>query len=472
MAIFNGADASDLRAILKSYYKDDVPNLLGRESPLLQKMKTSYVEGKEVSYPAIYSAGGAVAADGTVAEALANEGNFKAQEWKVEPGQLFSVIKFDAKEVLASKTKKGAYMKLAGAKVYAQTVRFRKALASSLYSRGYGELAVLGNDYAFVASTPIDITVPSNVIQAVQVGSAIVVKTAVESATEQTVLKVTKMSASNKKLTVIPSTTYTCNATDVICFKGAMDSAGNPMFPKGLAEWIPTIGARNGADWENYIAVPSNGINRSTYVEALAGSFVDGSAKATILETIQELIMNLRNQGSKADMIVMNPIDRMKFEKEIDAANRIFTKADTKAARSVSAGLKDISVAFQTSYVDTIIDDPFLSEGLVYCLDSDYVEYWTLSNLDTPKNTGKDADAADNIDDPMSYDSKGEDVDSSYKLLVDNYLSVVPGGMGANGETTRVTVNLFGTIGIMNTAVNGAALLPGAVAANIVQCCK
>ena len=34
-------------------------------------------------------------------------------------------------------------MKLAGAKVYAQTVRFRKALASSLYSRGYGELAVL-----------------------------------------------------------------------------------------------------------------------------------------------------------------------------------------------------------------------------------------------------------------------------------------------------------------------------------------
>ena len=81
--MFNGADASDLRAILKSYYKDDVPNLLGRESPLLQKMRTSYVEGKEVSYPAIYSAGGAVAADGTVAEALANEGNFKAQEWKV-----------------------------------------------------------------------------------------------------------------------------------------------------------------------------------------------------------------------------------------------------------------------------------------------------------------------------------------------------------------------------------------------------
>ena len=32
--MFNGADASDLRAILKSYYKDDVPNLLGRESPL------------------------------------------------------------------------------------------------------------------------------------------------------------------------------------------------------------------------------------------------------------------------------------------------------------------------------------------------------------------------------------------------------------------------------------------------------
>lgn len=472
MAMFNGADASDLRAILKSYYKDDVPNLLGRESPLLQKMRTSYVEGKEVSYPAIYSAGGAVAADGTVAEALANEGNFKAQEWKVEPGQLFSVIKFDSKEVLASKTKKGAYMKLAGAKVYAQTVRFRKALASSLYSRGYGELAVLGDAYSFVSSQPIAIKVPSNVIQAVQVGSAIVVKNHVSDATEQVVLKVTKMSASTKTLTVVPAGTYTSVATDVICFKGAMDSAGNPMFPRGLAEWIPTIGAREGSDWESYIAVPCNGINRSTYVEALAGSFVNGSAKSTILETIQELILTLRNQGSKADMVVMNPIDRMKFEKEIDAANRIFTKADTKAARSVSVGLSDISVAFQTSIVDTIIDDPFLSEGLVYILDSDYIEFWTLSNLDTPKNTGKDADAPDNIEDPMTLASKTEDTDSSYKLLIDNYLSVVPGGMGTNGETTRVTVNLFGTIGVMNTAVIGACLLPGYDAAKIVQCVK
>lgn len=470
--MFNGADASDLRAILKSYYKDDVPNLLGRESPLLQKMRTSYVEGKEVSYPAIYSAGGAVAADATVAEALANEGNFKAQEWKVQNGQLFSVIKFDAKEVLASKTKRGAYMKLAGAKVYAQTVRFRKALASSLYSRGYGELAVIGDDYAFVASTPIEIKVPSNVIQAVQVGSAIVVKTAVADATEQTVLKVTKMSASTKTLTVVPTTTYTCNATDVICFKGAMDGAGNPLFPVGLAAWIPTIGARQGADWENYISVPFNGINRSSYVEALAGSFVDGSAKATITETIQELIMTLRNQESKADMIVMNPVDRMKFEKEIDAANRIFTKADTKAARSASVGLKDISVSFQTSFLDTVIDDPFLSEGLVYILDNDYIEYWTMSNLDTPKDTGKDENAPDNTDDPMSYDSKAEDTDSTYKLLVDNYLSVVPGGLGTNGETTRVTLNLFGTVGVMNTAVLGAAILPGYDASKIVQFVK
>lgn len=470
--MFNGNDASDLRAILKAYYKDEIPNLLGRESPLLQKMKTSYVEGKEVSYPAIYSAGGAVSGDATVAEALANEGNFKASEWKVEPGQLFSVIKFDAKEVLASKTKRGAYMKLAGTKVYAQTVRFRKALASSLYSRGYGEISIIGDDYAFVASQPIEIKVPSNVIQTVQVGSAIVVKTAVADATEQTVLKVTKMSASNKSLTVVPSTTYTCNATDVICFKGAMDGAGNPLFPVGLAAWIPAIGARQGADWENYISVPFNGINRSAYVEALAGSFVDGSAKATITETIQELIMNLRNQGSAADMIVMNPVDRLKFEKEIDAANRIFTKADTKAARSASVGLKDISVSFQTSFLDTVIDDPFLSEGLVYILDNKYVEFWTMSNLDTPKNTGKDEDAPDNMSDPMSFESKAEDTDSTYKLLVDNYLSVTPGGLSRDGESTRVTLNLFGTIGVSNTAVLGCALLPGADPTKIVQCSK
>ena len=58
------------------------------------------------------------------------------------------------------------------------------------------------------------------------------------------------MSASTKTLTVVPAGTYSSEATDVICFKGAMDSAGNPMFPRGLAEWIPTIGARTGLNRE------------------------------------------------------------------------------------------------------------------------------------------------------------------------------------------------------------------------------
>ena len=95
-----------------------------------------------------------------------------------------------------------------------------------------------------------------------------------------------------------------------------------------------------------------------------------------------------------------------------------------------------------------------------------------MSNLSTPKNIGKDADAPDNIEDPMAFDAKAEDTDSNYKLLVDNFMSITPGGMGTNGETTRVTVNLFGTIGVMNTAVNGCAILPGADPAKIIQCVK
>lgn len=470
--MFDTNDAADLRAMLKTYYKDDVPNLLGRESPLLQKIKTSYIEGKEVSFPAIYSAGGAVAADGTVAEALVSDGNYKAQEWKVEAGQLFSVIKFNAKEVLASRTRRGAYMKLAGAKVYAQTVRFRKALASSLYSRGYGELAVIPASTAFTGdnATETTLTVGSNVIQAVQVGSSLVVKPAVASGTILATLKVKAMSASTGTLIVTSNTTHTASAAEVICFAGAMDSSGAPMFPGGLANWIPTIDARSGAGWTSYISTAWSGINRSPYVEALAGSFVDGSSKTSIAETIQELQMLLRNQGSAADLIIMNPRDRLAFEKEIDAYNRIYTRADTKAARSVSVGVKDISVAFQTSILDTVIDDPFLSEGLIYILDSNSIEYWTMSNLDTPKDTNKDPLAPDNTVDPMASEAKAQDVDTPYKLLVDNYISVAPGGMGTNGESTRVTISCYSTLGMYNTAVNGAAILPGYAASNIIQC--
>ena len=46
----------------------------------------------------------------------------------------------NAKEVAASRTNAGAYMRVGGAKMFAASESFRKTLAAALYGSGYGEL--------------------------------------------------------------------------------------------------------------------------------------------------------------------------------------------------------------------------------------------------------------------------------------------------------------------------------------------
>ena len=132
------ADQSIL-SLLKVYYKDGVENLMFRNDPVLKALSKEKIEGKTYNFSAMYGRGGAVSANYTIAKKVAAN-NTKAAEFAVEPGQLFSVCSFNQKEVLASKTRAGAFMKVAGAKFFAATEAFRKQMAAALYGRGYGEL--------------------------------------------------------------------------------------------------------------------------------------------------------------------------------------------------------------------------------------------------------------------------------------------------------------------------------------------
>ena len=102
-----------IKAILKTWYKDGVENLLFRNSPVVKKIKKTRVEGKEQAFSALYSSGGAVGANFTKAKARAAVTS-RNVEFKVTPGQLFSCYSMNQQEVQASLSKKGAYMKVAG----------------------------------------------------------------------------------------------------------------------------------------------------------------------------------------------------------------------------------------------------------------------------------------------------------------------------------------------------------------------
>lgn len=449
----------NIKALLKVYYKDGVENLMFRNSPLLKKLQKNRIEGKTYNFSAMYGRGGAVAGDFTKARNLAASVS-KNVEFAVEPGQLFSVYTMNAKEVQASVTRRGAYMKVAGAKMFAASEGFRKTLAASLYGRGYGELCFAPASVSFTQDTAADITLPMDAIMKIDVGSELVIKTSV--AGDSTAIKATLTvnAITGTKVNVTPSATYETAATDVICLAGSMDASGAPLLPVGFGGWLPAVGSRSGLTWQTYINQKFFNVERKAAPDRLAGAFyVESSSTAKKTDAVEALLMQVRRQGSLADMIVLNDEDWLAMSAEIATSNTYFTQTSTKEAKKAAIGFDSFAASFSTNYVENIIDDPYCPKGEFFILDSTAVEFDTLTNTDkvddgiANNNPGKP--------DPMSDENNGHEADP-YKLIIDDYINVQAGEADVNGPCSEVTLMLFGTFAVTNPSNCGHGLFYGA----------
>jgi hypothetical protein len=455
------ADQSIL-SLLKVYYKDGVENLMFRNDPVLKALSKEKIEGKTYNFSAMYGRGGAVSANYTVAKKVAAN-NTKVAEFAVEPGQLFSVCSFNQKEVLASKTRAGAFMKVAGAKFFAATEAFRKQMASALYGRGYGELCYSNYSTAIVKDTAFDLTLPSHAVMAIDIDSQLVLKATVESAVVKTGLTVTNINDATGVVTVVPDTAVAAPlTTDVICFDGSMDGSGKPLLPVGLGAWLPTLGKRTGAGWTTYIKTRFYGVDRSVAPSRLAGAFVDGTGDAKKIDTIIKLLKQARRQGSAADMIVMNDNDWAAVSKEIEATNTymaITNNGDGKKKKDASIGFSELSASFSTNFFDNIIDSPYCPEGVFYVLDKNAIEVAAYTNPSKLEDgiPGNEPGKSD----PMT--EEGADVENRpYQLLAEDYLSIQPGTDTVDGPASTVSLSFFGSIAITNPSVCGVGVFANA----------
>lgn len=449
------ADQSILN-ILKVYYKDGVENLMFRNSPLLKKINKTRVEGKQQNFAAVYSRGGAVAGDFLIAEAKAAE-NVRNAEFKVTPGQIFSVFSYNAKEVQSSLSKKGAYMKVAGNKAFAATEAFRKTLAAALYGRGYGEIGVVADAITFTANTPADLPLTDDAMMKVAVGSTLVLKESVAATNNLITLDVTALDGN--VATVTPRTSYTGVGGEIVALAGSMDASGNPYLPMGLDAWLPIVSGRSTATWASYIQTPFFGVTRSVAVDGLAGSFVGITASEAKKATVQKLLRKVRRYGSKADMIVMNDNDWLALADEIQSTNTYFTQTSSSGRRQANVGLNKLTAGFSTNFIDNIIDDPYCPQGKFYILDSDVVELWSYTNAEAVN----DGVAGNEPGKPDAEESnnKGKENDP-YKLLIDDFITTEPGTATSDGPAVRVTFQLFGSFVILDPSVCGVGIFSDA----------
>lgn len=438
MAISND---NNILAMLKVWYaKEGLQNLLYRNSPVLKRIKKTRVEGKQQNFSALYSRGGACSANFLTAKALATT-TAQAKEFGVTPGQLFSACVFNNKELLASKTLKGAYINVASAKFFANAESFRKTMAAALYGTGHGELFAYGTTATIDHDSTTDLTFPRHAIMAIDIGSQLEVKASAAATSAKAVLTVTKIAGTTVTVTTTAESDVSVIATDVICIAGCTDSDGNPMLPVGLAGWIPD--SVDSAD-------SFFGVNRSIARDRLAGTVIDDTNKNQAkYKTIEDGILALRRMGSLCDMIVMNDEDYLALAREVDAKTNFMKVDGGKAKQKSELGTQDFGISVSTNYLDNVIDDPYCPKGTAYILSSDTVELWTYTN--------------DKIDDGISGNAAGKpDVadstsvqDKPYQMLVDDMFSVTPGTDTSDGVAALVALNFYGQFVITNPSVNG-----------------
>ena len=434
--------------ILKAWYKDGLENLLFRNSPVVGAIKKTRVEGKTQNFAAIYSHGGAVSGDYTKAKAKAAQ-SAKNAEYKVEPGQIFSVCAYNAKEVQASLSSKGAYMKVAANKLFASSEGFRKTLAAALYGRGYGELAVITDAITVGDNT---LTLPTDACMKLDVGSSVVAKASIEASTIASTGVVKSINGNTVVITF--DTQVTGSANKFICLDGSIDASGNPILPMGLAGWLPTVGKRTGATWNSYIANNFFGVNRSTAADRLAGAFIAGGTGEAKATTVQKLVAAVRRHGAKDLMVILNDEDWMEIASTIQTTNAYMTSAASKKA--AIQGYNTIGFAMSTSWTDSVYDDPYCPKGRFYVLDKNAIELWSYTNVDAASDgiANNEPGKAD----PMTQDAP----QNQYALVVDDYLSVVPGADTIDGASTAVAINGFMSFVVLNPSNCGVGIFDGA----------
>jgi len=452
--------------ILKIVYRDGVQSLLFRNSPVLRKIKKSRTEGKETRYAAMYGRGGACGGDYTFVKA-ASVKTAKNEEWKIIPGQIFSALTINQKEIKASKTKKGAYMTAIGNKVFAALEAERKQLAKALYGTGYGEFAVATDSGTIAASGTNTITLTEEGVIGIDVGTVFRFITpgadgslgasATVGVSANTVQKI-----DGNVVTFDGSNTDSWNVGDVLCFEGSRDPNGNPWLPVGLGAWLPTVGNRTGATWTNYINAPLYDVNRSKATERLAGQFVLSPAAGTykIADVISDLFRKCRRAGAEVDMIIMNDRKYAELVAEMNANTTYWQSINdsNKAGKTgATKGFNEISFAFSTSWLDKVIDDPYCPYNNVYILEMKNLELLTYSNADEVIDDGISENEPGKADPEMengaAYDEKAA------QLNINDLVSIEPGAATPEGAAFCVSFNIFGTFALFNTANSGVAVL-------------
>jgi hypothetical protein len=450
---------SNKEAIMKSLkirYDNKMGTLLGRDGSLIKKIAFEKAGGKAYNISAVAGAGGAVAGNYDTARAkMANSG--QQAEFSVTPGAVWATHKIDKATLAAGKSNLDVYAPILTREFYRSTAVLRKTLSNCLYTRGFGEFAVVKESLTATVGTNITINLDPTETQKVEIGRDIVIKAHIGDSEVDSLIEGTVEArlGGMKGIVIKPTKAGTAAAGSIICYAGSVaPDTSTPILPMGLDGWFPMVNCREGTAWENYIDTVFFGQKRKSDPDRYAGAFykplTDTEKK---VDTLQNALMLNRAMGGDADLIVVNLLDRADIDKEIQAQGWYYSDTKSKSARKVNIGTEEFSVSASTNFVDLVIDDVDCPRGKFYVLTSSSLAMliW-LSKNDQNRDDGIDATAPGKADVESAGD--GNFGDGVSKLNIEDYITIDDNAHTWRGPACAVTLGFIGALAVYDPSAN------------------
>ena len=476
----NLVDNEFMKSLLKTTYINGVVNNKAQSSPVISKMKKEAWEGgKEVRYSANYLNGGNV---GSMLNKLTDvEKDYKYStprnaEWVATYGAIESYFDIDSPEILSSASEKGAYMSALNEKMSSAFDLIGKTAAVYLYGGKYGVIEQI--------SAPIDIPVNNNTASVTlspsaglklqpgmrfQIASAGQANKAIPSSELLTPVFIVESVDDSGDSCVVTYKSNISDASGIQTFAGdyielygarISNSEGAEAFGyEGLYDLLPSIENRTGDIWNAYIKKEFRGVDRSAHVSALAGQFVKAEPNKKA-DALISLLKKTMRYGGIDDTLIINDETLDKVFKEMEA--REYLRQDVAASagsrKAATNGYNKFATAFGDSFIDRVVRDPYVQDGLAYMIHDADLSFMTISNA------GKVFDAVGNDQlgkyevDTFGDQGIGETPTSS--LNVDKLFTISSGNHVGNFDyITRVVAKVYGNFMLKKTAGSGVAVL-------------
>lgn len=436
----------------KRYYTDKrIRGCFFRNSPVGRTIEINQWEGQTYQFTIPYDRGGNTSGDYTVAVANAAS-TAKTAEMAVTAGKIFTVFNVGQGEYLGARTKRGGYLKALGLRFFAGCESTRKMYAANLYGYGIGDLGYIPNLVAIGATT---MTLNSDTIVKLAIGTQFYV---IPFAATGTLPTAVAYDATVRTISAIDGNTVTWTggvvgavawaAGSLMFIVGGRDAGLATNMPTGLAGWLPFLGTRTGVNWATYNGTAFYGVTRSASTNMLAGWYYQKTNGQLYMDALVNGVAFARRGGGVPDMIALNDNDWLTMNGEMNQQTAMMQQINTTGAKNqkneVARGLSALRFAMSTNWIEYVYDDPYCPLGYSWILDSDVVEFVTYSNAKKVMDEG----IVDNEPGAAATDQNNEEPDTTFKLNIEDYISITGNSTSTEGPAAQVSISLYGNFAV------------------------